>query len=86
MPRIIPQDKERLYSEALSLKTKINTLTLENTQLKTKNYQMEVISFFMRTQIFHNKKKMKNSLIFLGFYSPFSKFCLLIISERANSL
>ena len=36
MPKRIPQDKERLYQETISLKNTINEVSEENHRLKTK--------------------------------------------------
>lgn len=36
LPKKIPQDKERLYSEALQLKQNLNEIMEENIRLKTK--------------------------------------------------
>jgi regulator of replication initiation timing len=36
LPKKIPQDKERLYSEALQLKQSLNEVLEENVRLKTK--------------------------------------------------
>ena len=44
-PKVIMQDKERLYEESLHLKNTINFLREENIKLKTKNNSLEVINF-----------------------------------------